>query len=399
MPGRIDGRDRGIDSLEVSSPQDALREFFHWTEQQHSRGAQTLVTVISGLVPQSDKPMTEGDFRNGLTDTNCTIAMNLLSAWLDEVKIGGFRKLNMFDKGGVALAKTRLKTPLPAAAAVSDPDTQAVLRAFASAMKRYDQISLTSKGAIGLLLSESIGSQLSGRGSHQLRALLEQPLQGHFDWLRNALGVRDVAQSQNFIPMDAPEPAASAPFATGDFQNETPAQRRARNERLAQRIPESSTPTPHTSALLETWFTKSEQGGDFEQAKVVYDLMEPDHQRRFKERLDKLKEKARPLPDYRSPEAVRAFFVGERGERGDRPSRLARIKTLKRYIADPGVDATPEDILEFIETARDLANAIRWCPAGIRLPFEPKVPRASLLAQLTKDIEGHEALHSMLPPR
>lgn len=214
VPGRIDGReDQEINSLEALSPQDALRSFFGWAEQAHPEGVASLVSTVTSLIPRGEKPLTEYDVRNGLTEMNCDVGLKLFSHWLDEIGVGGFRQLGLFDKGKVVAAKALLKSQgiqLPSADRVTDPESQAVLRTFSSAMRRFSQESLGAKAPFGLLLSESIGSHLSSRGSRQLRTALEQSLQGHFDWLRNALGVRDVAQNPNFIPLVAPEPTPPA---------------------------------------------------------------------------------------------------------------------------------------------------------------------------------------------
>lgn len=340
-------------------------------EQSYPQGVASLVSTVTSLIPRSEKPLTQVDVRDGLSELNCDVGLKLFSSWLDEIGVGGFRQLGLLDKGKVMGAKALFKSQgiqLPSAHLVSDPESQAVLRIFSSVMRRFSQESFGVKAPFGLLLAESIGSQLSSRGSRQLRSALETSLQGHFDWIRNALGVRDVRDPKTEAIVKAASAVTGAVSATVtvNFQDETPAERRARDERLAKRIPESRAPASQKEPVQSVSAPVATQ------------------------------EEAPRLPDYRSLESVRTFFVGERG---DHPSRLARIAALKRLIADPSVDATPDDIVEFIDTARDLVNAIRLCPEEVRLSFEPKVPRIALLAQLTKDIEAHEVLHSLLPPR
>ena len=61
-------------------------------------------------------------------------------------------------------------------------------------------VGLSPKDIVGGLLRESIGSKLSANGSVVLREALDKPLQGHFEWLREALGVPDVATQVGFTP-------------------------------------------------------------------------------------------------------------------------------------------------------------------------------------------------------
>jgi len=43
-------------------------------------------------------------------------------------------------------------------------------------------------------VAESVGSRLSANGSDILRKALEKPLAGHFEWIREALKIPDVAE-------------------------------------------------------------------------------------------------------------------------------------------------------------------------------------------------------------
>ena len=64
---------------------------------------------------------------------------------------------------------------------------------------------LSPKDIVGGLLRESIGSKLSANGSVVLREALDKPLQGHFEWLREALGVPGRCNASGVYPKIATE--------------------------------------------------------------------------------------------------------------------------------------------------------------------------------------------------
>lgn len=86
-----------------------------------------------------------------------------------------------------------------------------------------------------------------------------------------------------------------------------------------------------------------------------------------------------PLPDFKNPDEVEAFFFGE----GDQPGRLARMGELKRKL-DVGT-LTDDDRTEALALVAQLRHAILSCPREIQLPFETNISRESVFKSIVED--------------
>lgn len=197
----------------------ALTGFFGSAEKIYPDGTAQIASVLTSLI--GDQQVDRGAVRLGLSRPQVGLA--LLAAWLDEIKLAGAPvevpeiRLGITDRAIAAVARRQIQFPsyvqlVSKAGRVDErlhSQVDSTLRQFSGLVASAGRIGLRPKEILGGLLAESIGSQLSARGSRILRTALEKPIGGHFEWLREGLGVADVAAKPGLrAPGKAPAPLA-----------------------------------------------------------------------------------------------------------------------------------------------------------------------------------------------
>ena len=196
----------------------SLQDRFSSAEQDHPEAAKRIVEVFTDLFKDPNgRPVTEKSIREGMADIS--IGLSVLGDWLNEIgqeakigretsDIGFFVKLGWMDETKKTAGKKLGKIPqFPTFSKLTEGGNDALKKSMKYELARFSLavvdslgVGLSPKDIVGGLLRESIGSKLSANGSVVLREALDKPLQGHFEWLREALGVPDVATQVGFTP-------------------------------------------------------------------------------------------------------------------------------------------------------------------------------------------------------
>lgn len=167
--------------------------FFGWVEKSYPQGANELVGVVGSLMPSNNEAISEELTRARLSEFNLNQGLNVLSSWLTEIGVGGFRDIGGIKRSVFLKLAGALKINLPPKEMVSETEIQAVLKSFSATMKNAEAGGMRPVQIIGSLLAESIMSKPTNNGSSVLRAELVRVLgsEQNLSWLRDALGVKD----------------------------------------------------------------------------------------------------------------------------------------------------------------------------------------------------------------
>jgi len=263
--------------IERFSPeqQQAYRQiagFFGRAESEFPAAAGQLVNVVGGLV--GEQRVNRQELQAGMG--NIDVGLALIGDWLKETGAEGF-DVNLGFGGGAKKAIGRSKVKFPTASDLIrirgrvDPELKAqippLLSSFSRQIKGGLDVGLSPRQIVGGLVAESVGSRLSADGSANLREALIKPLAGHFEWIRDALKISDVAGQTGFKPVPPPETKqAVAP-------KQLPEISRAEAEfiREKNRIKEYLTQEGGMDFLARTWDEdKWEHVGDDGSVKRVY---------------------------------------------------------------------------------------------------------------------------------
>ena len=182
-----------------------LASFFGRAEESWPVATTKLVNIVGGLV--GEKPNTQKQLADDMK--NIDVGLALIGDWLGDMGLAKF-DVNLGFGGGAKKAIGRARISFPAFSDLTrvkgkdnqDLEAQTInlLTSFSRRVEDGLKKGLSSKEIIGGLVKESIGSGLSIGGSLPLRLVLEKPVNGHFEWLRDALGVPDVATQAGFTP-------------------------------------------------------------------------------------------------------------------------------------------------------------------------------------------------------
>lgn len=184
--------------------------FFGRAEKESPAAAKQLVNVVGGLV--GDQQTTQEKLRDGMK--NIDVGLALIGDWLKETGAEGFEVVLGFG-GGAKKAIGRSQVNFPTASDLIrvkgrvDPELQRqippLLSSFSRQIRSGLDVGLSPRQIVGGLVAESVGSKLSASGSANLRQALNKPLGGHFEWIREALKIPDVAEQSGFKPVSPPE--------------------------------------------------------------------------------------------------------------------------------------------------------------------------------------------------
>lgn len=179
--------------------------FFARAEYEFPAAAGQLVNVVGGLV--GEQRTTQRKLQEGME--NIDVGLALIGDWLREAGADGF-KVKLGLGGGAKKSKSiaRKLVPLPDASSLieaasrgnprSSEQIQSLLSLFSMQVWRALDVGLSPRQIVGGLVAESVGSRLSANGSEILREALKKPLAGHFEWIREALGIPDAAIQPGF---------------------------------------------------------------------------------------------------------------------------------------------------------------------------------------------------------
>ena len=183
--------------------------FFGRAEAEYPAAAKQLVGVVGGLV--GDQQTTERKLQDGMG--NIDVGLALIGDWLKETGADGFEvKLGLGGGTKKVIGRRQVKFPtasdlIRVRGSVS-PDLQKqmppLLASFSRQVKGGLDVGLAPRQIVGGLVAESVGSRLSVNGSTTLRSALGKPLDGHFEWIREALKIPDAAEQPGFTAKAAP---------------------------------------------------------------------------------------------------------------------------------------------------------------------------------------------------
>lgn len=191
---------------------------FSTAERENPEAAERIAAVFTDLFKDpSGKPVTKQSVKEGMADL--PIGLSVFGDWFNDIAIEikaektspylGFSvKLGWMDEAKKAAGKVSGKIPqLPTFSKLIEGGNASLRKSMLKEIYRLSAtvadsvyMGLSPKDIVGGLLVESIGSGLSANGSSLLREALNKPLQGHFEWLRETLGVPDVATQAGFTP-------------------------------------------------------------------------------------------------------------------------------------------------------------------------------------------------------
>jgi len=186
-------------SPEQQSAYRQIAGFFGRGEREFPAAAGQLVNVVGGLV--GEEQTTERKLQEGMG--NIDVGLALIGDWLKETGADGF-EVKLGFGGGAKKAIGRSQVNFPTASDLIrirgrvNPELQEqipqLLSSFSRQIRGGLDVGLSPRQIVGGLVAESVGSRLSANGSDILRKALEKPLAGHFEWIREALKIPDVAE-------------------------------------------------------------------------------------------------------------------------------------------------------------------------------------------------------------